>query len=499
MGLAAARLTIAGIILIIGLVGCSGTTPSDGPHRADPADSNLDAAPEARTDSAHDLSISGLLAVPNPGNVLSYFVVWTTDRPATTVVDVDCGDYVATLTDDGPRTDHEALVLGLYDGAACAIGARSVAADGAVAEAVIDVSVGPLPEALPPLTLEVAVADQVQPGWTAFNLSDTVGSGRPAIVVVDEIGRYRWYHIRDTASSASAMLVRRVPEGFLVGGGSDGGKTWPAIIDLEGRVRWDAQLEKEHHEILPWGDDALMYLSTTKDCPEEIGESATVVVHDRETSETSWSWSLCEHFTPANGKDDWDHTNAIDPFPGDGALLLSVRNLHQLFKVDMGSGAILWRLGIQGDFTRVDGGVGAAFLRQHAAELVDEDRVILFDNGKKGVRENSGAVEIVFDEATMEYGVAWSWYPEPPIFAKVWGDADRLDNGNTLIAYGRREELESHLIEVTMDGERVWELVGPPGWGWYRAERMPPLPAGHVVGGPSRADSGRDAPPTGKE
>ena len=81
----------------------------------------------------------------------------------------------------------------------------------------------------------------------------------------------------------------------------------------------------------------------------------------------------------------------------------------------------------------------------------------------------------------MEYQVAWSWYADPPIFAKVWGDADRLENGNTLIAFGRRQELESHLIEVTMAGERVWELVPQVGWGWYRAERMEPLPAGWVV------------------
>ncbi len=478
---AAARLVVAGIILVTGLVRCTGSTPSTGVSPADTMDTIPDVEPEARPDSPPSLSISGLLAVENPGNVLSYFVVWSTDRPATTGLDVDCGDYVAILTDEGPRTDHEALVLGLYDGAACTIGVRSVAADGTVAEETVDVTVGPLPEALPPLTLEVNEAARVQPGWTAFNLSDTTGDSRPVIAVVDELGRYRWYHVRDTASSGSAMLVRRVPEGFLVGGGSDGGKTWPAIIDLEGRVRWEAQLEKEHHEILPWDDDALMYLSTTEDCPEEIGETATVVIHDRETGETSWSWSLCEHFTPENGKDDWDHSNAIDPFPGDAALLLSVRNLHQLLKIDMASGAILWRLGIEGDFTRVDGGVGAPFLRQHAAELIGEERVILFDNGKKGVRENSGAVEIAFDETTMEYGVAWSWYPEPPIFAKVWGDADRLDNGNTLIAFGRREDLESHLIEVTMDGERVWELVGPPGWGWYRAERMAPLPPGVVV------------------
>lgn len=81
----------------------------------------------------------------------------------------------------------------------------------------------------------------------------------------------------------------------------------------------------------------------------------------------------------------------------------------------------------------------------------------------------------------MEYGVAWSWYPDPPIFCEIWGDADRLENGNTLITFGRREDLESHLVEVTPEGERAWELVTPPSWGWYRADRIDPLPGGYVV------------------
>jgi len=430
---------------------------------------------------ASSLTIMGLVAAPNPGNVLSYFVVWSTDRPASSVVDVDCGDYEAVVSSEELRNEHEVLVLGLYDGAECDIEVGGVAADGAAGSESVSVHVGPLPEVVPELDLVVADDERVQPGWTAFNLSNTVEEVPPIIAVVDAQGRYRWYHVRATEASGSAMVVRLVPEGFLVGGGSDGGNTWPAIIDLAGQVVWEGSLGAEHHEILPWGDDdELMYLSMTKDCPDGIGESATIEIHDRGTGETTWEWALCEHFTPKSGKKDWDHSNSIDPFPDGDALLLSVRNLSRVFKVDLETEEILWTLGKDGDFARTDAGKGAAFLRQHAAELIGDDRVILFDNGETGVREKSGAVELAFDEEAMEYEVAWSWYPEPPIFCKVWGDADRLENGNTLITFGRREELDSHLIEVSPEGDRVWELVTPPGWGCYRAERIDGLPAGVV-------------------
>jgi len=445
-----------------------------------PAEPGRDTAPD--TPPPPPVEVTGLVTALNPANVLSYFVVWTTDRPATTVVDVDCGDYTATIASEDVAMAHEVLVLGLYPKADCVFDVGGVAEDGGVGSMEVPVKVGVAPAPLPALDLVVRDADRIQPGWTAFNLSNTVTAVPPILAVVDDEGRYRWYHVRSTGASASAMVVRRVPVGFLVGGGSDGGVTWPAIIDLEGRVVWEGQLEDEHHEILPWGDGGdLIYLGKTKDCPEGIGETATVVVHDRETGETAWEWALCHHFTPEDGKGDWDHSNAIDPFPGDDALLLSVRNINRVFKVDLETEEVLWTLGDGGDFTRTDDGEDPPFLRQHAAELVGDDRIILFDNGKKGVRESSGAVELEFDEETMEYRVAWSWYPEPPIFAKVWGDADRLENGNTLITFGRRETLDTHLIEVTHDGDRVWELVPPTGWGSYRADRIEPLPAGIVL------------------
>ena len=50
-------------------------------------------AEEVAGEVAGEVAIKGLGAAPNPGNVLSYFVVWSTDRPASSAVDVDCGDY----------------------------------------------------------------------------------------------------------------------------------------------------------------------------------------------------------------------------------------------------------------------------------------------------------------------------------------------------------------------------------------------------------------------
>lgn len=78
--------------------------------------------------------------------------------------------------------------------------------------------------------------------------------------------------------------------------------------------------------------------------------------------------------------------------------------------------------------------------------------------------------------------VVWEYRPDPDIYTPIWGDADRMDNGNTLMTYGeRQEDITSHLIEVTPDKQKVWELIAPLKWSWYRAERVVSPHTGHVI------------------
>ncbi|MBM4370378.1 MAG: hypothetical protein FJ098_01905, partial [Deltaproteobacteria bacterium] len=270
-------------------------------------------------DTAPPVSIRDLVAVPNPANVLSYYVWWTTDRASSTALDLDCGEHAVTITGPGLREDHEVVVLGLYPGAACTFIARSEAPDRGTGEASVTVEAGAPPsDTLPPLDVAVPSSDRTQSGWTVFNLSHAGDPQPPVVAVVDPAGRYRWYHVRATGISSSGMVVRRVPEGFLMGGGSDGASSWPALVDLEGRVLWEEELPYEHHEILPWGPDGqdVLFLSRTVSCPAGIPQSATVVAWDRSESRPLWEWSLCEHYAPEEiGDPDWDHTNAIVPVP----------------------------------------------------------------------------------------------------------------------------------------------------------------------------------------
>jgi hypothetical protein len=76
-------------------------------------------------------------------------------------------------------------------------------------------------------------------------------------------------------------------------------------------------------------------------------------------------------------------------------------------------------------------------------------------------------------------------------YVPFWGDADRLQNGNVLIAAGRSgsapETPQSRVTEVAKDdGLVVWELRMPreqgADYGIYRAERVYPLPLVRPIG-----------------
>ena len=69
-------------------------------------------------------------------------------------------------------------------------------------------------------------------------------------------------------------------------------------------------------------------------------------------------WSAFDHLDVnrhVQGLPDWTHSNAVLYTPNDGNLLLSVRHQSWILKIDYnngtGTGAALWRLGDEGDFT----------------------------------------------------------------------------------------------------------------------------------------------------
>ncbi|MDP6935482.1 MAG: arylsulfotransferase family protein, partial [Myxococcota bacterium] len=172
------------------------------------------------------------------------------------------------------------------------------------------------------------------------------------------------------------------------------------------------------------------------------------------------------------------HLNTIEPFPDEDALLISARNINQLMKIDRNSGEILWTLGEYGDLPLVG---NEQFLWQHAPEIQEDGSILLFDNGLTDKREMSRVLVLSYDSEAGVVQVDQEIRAFPDIFAPVWGDADRLANGNILATFGQGgDELVSVIIEFDEAGEELWRLETPMGWGVYRTDRVEDPPTGYV-------------------
>ncbi len=460
--------------------------PSD---RAEDLDEDAQAQPDgvdgdAPDVDAPDLHVTDLIATQNPSNTLSFYVDWRTSHAALTALDIDCdeGQWSARLQpDDEERLEHSVFVMGFYDGAECALSVPGAASGGS-----ITVSPGPLPVGFATLTVNELDAERIQPGWTLFNLSNHLNGFPMRIVLVDERARVRWYFNYPLGLGGSTD-VSTSELGIAIG--SIGQFSMPLLIDWEGREVWaDFRGGHHHFEVLPERDTFLILTGTV--CEDEI--AADVVSEIRfDTREAVWDWSHCEHWEPAGGHyTGWSHLNSIEPWSEPGQYLVSSRDQDALFLIEPQAETfddrLVWVLGRDGDFEprQESGAPSPLFWHQHEPQLLPDGNILLFDNGVVGEREFSRYLELALDNEAMTYEAVWEYTPEAALFAEIWGDADRLENGNTLGVFGPDVEggrLSISIQEVTADGDLVWLVDSSWGAGVYRVERVVNPPLGHVV------------------
>jgi len=230
---------------------------------------------------------------------------------------------------------------------------------------------------------------------------------------------------------------------------------------------------------------------------------------------------------PGSGAD-WLHCNSIDYSPELDMIVLSSRELSELWFLDHSTtteqarGSTGGRWGRGGDLLFRYGNPRwsqqpgeRTLFGQHDAQFIAAGaqgaaRVLLFNNGERGVREWSSADEYEFtftpeslkDAFDPEHGVTTrlvASYRSPDFCGHISG-AQRLANGNTLICAGET----GRVVEMTPQNEVVWEFRNglggdAPAMGGPRAggdRRGPPDggPRGGPPGGRGRGPRGPGGP-----
>lgn len=169
---------------------------------------------------------------------------------------------------------------------------------------------------------------------------------------------------------------------------------------------------------------------------------------------------------PAAGTAIWDylHVNSIDE-DTDGDLLLSARNTSAVYKIDRGTGEVLWRLGgKQSDFSI---GEGAAFSWQHDARRQADGTISIFDDETDG--STSRGIFLDVDETTMTASLVRAYARQPPVLAHSQGNVQVLPNGNVMVGWGDAP----YCTEFAADGRVLFDASFPAAKMSYRVFRQP--------------------------
>lgn len=266
--------------------------------------------------------------------------------------------------------------------------------------------------------------------------------------------RLSLYDILSGDDETAPRLQKEVDKGFdIVASGAETLEEWnkgkePGTISIGDRINGFL----EHH--LP------------ADAPKTLKSRIIALFADKNGDPTA---KLHLHDMMPFGALDPIHANSVFVLPAseaglwqEGDFLVSIRELDLLAIINPETKKIVWQwYGPQGE-------------TMHHATLLANGNFLVFENGAASKR--SRVLEI--DPAKKE--VVWS-YPTngaPKFFSPILAGAQRLPNGNTLIA----DATNGHALEVTADGAIVWEYYNeaygtPPSRdAIYRMERiLPPL------------------------
>ncbi|HEY6171336.1 MAG TPA: aryl-sulfate sulfotransferase, partial [Candidatus Kapabacteria bacterium] len=125
------------------------------------------------------------------------------------------------------------------------------------------------------------------------------------------------------------------------------------------------------------------------------------------------------------------HFNSIE-IDHDSNLIISARNLDQVFKIHRKTGEFMWRLGgKKNDFTLI--GDSVFFSWQHCSRILPNGDLILFDNGTNNVVPFSRACEYSLDTVAKTATLVRQFRHTPDLLGRLMGSVQHLPNDNMLI------------------------------------------------------------------
>ncbi|MFB6219802.1 MAG: aryl-sulfate sulfotransferase [Halolamina sp.] len=322
-----------------------------------------------------------------------------------------------------------------------------------------------------PATLQSGTVKQPANGTTVisvqgFKIAGEDSGKKPArLVGVGPNGELKWEYNGSKNGIVWFYDVDPLDNGTLLITGTKPGQTVVSIWNPKTReTEWSRTFDWEdtHDVDLVNGDQLLVANMRNYDGMTEKNNDR-LLLYDISDSEVVWEWKFRNHgFNRSGGgdyTDDWTHVNDVDKV-GSGQYIASPRNFDQVIRVNRTSKSVTMQVGSDENHSVMYEQHNPQFLRGENGTPT----MLVADS------ENDRIVE--YAKVDGDWRRTWTLRGE-----FNWPrDADRLPNGNTLVT----DTLNHRVMEVTPEGEVVWEFYAP--WGTYDAERVR---WGDEAGGPT--------------
>ncbi|MDB4871656.1 MAG: hypothetical protein JWL97_2660 [Gemmatimonadales bacterium] len=363
--------------------------------------------------------------------------------------------------------DSSVVVLGLAAGRTYTMSVQSMSDGSPIAGPVSVYHTQPLPPGLDQVSIRLAGTPS-----GGYSMAPIGGlDGHWYLIIFDSLGTIRWYRDFGLQSIVAASQQQDGHITAFVGPSSGFNQSTGAYVEVTpagDSVRSITAVGSPYtdpHELLESFDskgnrraDYLFgYSFQAFDRTEEGGGSSdTVAVHQVLRIGLSGKvdtlisgeeqWSVADDDEPPFIAD-LDHPNSID-FDLDGGVIVSYRDVSTVVKVERKTHRIVWELGgTHNQFTFVGDPLGG-FDGQHTARILADGHLLIFDNGWTHSPPASRAVEYAIDTVNKTATMVWQYSASPPIFNDFTGSAQRLANGNTVVAWTRQGIVD----EVRADG-----------------------------------------------
>ena len=344
------------------------------------------------------------------------------------------------------------------------------------------------PDIAAPLIEVTTLAGIPAPGL--IFLTPANGDGHDGPMIVDGSGQLVWMR-PDTSGNATDLRVASLDGAPVLTwweGANNAGIGVGQHVVVDGSYRELARISGQNgrkadlHELrLTARRTALFFADASMGpgpLPASIGVQPTVMdcaiqEVDIATGAVVFEWHAVDHIsvdesvvaapTASNTVYDYFHGNSIEE-DGDGTLIVSARNTSALYKIDRGTGRVIWRLGgKQSDFAM---GPGTTFALQHDARRQADGTITIFDDGQ--APGFSRGIVLRVDETAMTATLVREYISPQRALSTSQGNVQVLPSGHVFIGWGSVPRFS----EFTAEGRLVLD-AGFTASQSYRDQRYP--------------------------